>query len=948
MDRKLIDAASGGALFNKTPTEARNLMSIMASNIQQFGTRYDDPPRRSNEVRGPTEHADAIGGFSGQQQRRYDPFSNTYNPGWKDHPNLSYGAQSQNFQMPQYRPPMPPPSNPKQGTHPEDMMKSLISNTQQIQQNTQQQIQQLQQSVQTSIQNLESQMSQLASSVSKLESQGKLPSQTVINPKQNASVVVLRSGKELQENTDENDTKRGHAQKRKPEKEVEIQQDQDDENKEDNPKVLVTRPPFPERFAKSKKDEEAKEILETFRKVEVNTPLLDAIKQIPRYARFLKELCTSKGKLKGNKRVSMGENVSAILQRKLPPKCKDPGTFTIPCKIGLIGIKRAMCDLGASINVMPLSIFESLHVGPLKETGVVIQLPDRSVVYPEGVLEDVLVQVNELVFPADFYVLDMREDNSPSSTYILLGRLFLKTARTKIDVHSGTLSMEFDGEIIKFNIYDSMRYPSDIPTALLVDIVDPLVQALSSTNSEDHVKFVLKESLTPVLVQILEEDITAPALELKELPKHLKYAYLGENNTLPVIISSKLNPLEEEKLIRVLREFKEAIGWTIADIKGLSPSTCMQRILLEEGTKPSREAQRRLNPPMMEVVKEEILKLLDAVMIFPISDSQSVSPTQVVPKKTVAPADQDKTTFTCPFGTFAYRRMPFGLCNAPATFQRCMVSIFSDFVEQFIEVFMDDFTVYGDSFDDCLEKLTKVLERYIEKNLVLNYEKCHFMVDQGLILGHIVSSKGIEVDKSKIDVIKSLPYPASVREIRSFLGHAGFYRRFIKDFSKIAQPLCTLLQKDANFEFDGACAAAFDKLKESLTSAPVIRSPDWNLPFEIMCDASNHAIGAVLGKRIGKEPHVIYYASRMLDNTQSNYTTTENELLAVVFALEKFRHYLLGTKVVVFSDHAELKYLLSKKEAKPRLIRWILLLQEFDLTIKDKKGAENLVADHLS
>ncbi|KAL0295743.1 UNVERIFIED_CONTAM: hypothetical protein Sangu_3186400 [Sesamum angustifolium] len=272
MERKLIDAASGGALFNKTPTEARNLISIMASNTQQFGTRYDDPPRRSNEVsvaafddrlneltslvkklavertqhvkacEGPTEHADAIGGFSGQQQRRYDPFSNTYNPGWKDHPNLSYGAQSQNFQRPQYRPPMPPPSNPKQGTHLEDMMKSLISNTQQIQQNTQQQFQQFQQSVQqfqlstqTSIQNLESQMSQLASSVSKLESQGKLPSQTVINPKQNASAIVLRSGKE---HTDENSIKRGHAQQRKSEKEVEIPQEQDDETKEDNPKVL--------------------------------------------------------------------------------------------------------------------------------------------------------------------------------------------------------------------------------------------------------------------------------------------------------------------------------------------------------------------------------------------------------------------------------------------------------------------------------------------------------------------------------------------------------------------------------------------------------------------------------------------------------------------------------------------------------------------------------------
>ncbi|KAL0302770.1 UNVERIFIED_CONTAM: hypothetical protein Sangu_3079400 [Sesamum angustifolium] len=172
----------------------------------------------------------------------------------------------------------------------------------------------------------------------------------------------------------------------------------------------------------------------------------------------------------------MGENVSAILQRKLPPKCKDPG---------------------ASINVMPLSIFESLHVGPLKETGVVIQLADRSVVYPEGVLEDVLVQVNELVFPADFYVLDMREDNSPSSTSILLGRPFLKTARTKIDVHAGTLSMEFDGEIIKFNIFDSMRYPSDIPTVLFVDAFDPFVQKFPAIDDKDYIKLALEESPMP-------------------------------------------------------------------------------------------------------------------------------------------------------------------------------------------------------------------------------------------------------------------------------------------------------------------------------------------------------------------------------------------------------------------------------------------------------------------
>jgi hypothetical protein len=170
--------------------------------------------------------------------------------------------------------------------------------------------------------------------------------------------------------------------------------------------------------------------------------------------------------------------------------------------------------------------------------------------------------------------------------------------------------------------------------------------------------------------------------------------------------------------------------------------------------------------------------------------------------------------------------MPFGLCNAPAIFQRCMVSIFSDYIEHIIEVFMDDFTVYGDSFDNCLHNLRLVLQRCIETNLVLNSGKSHFMVEQGIVLGHVVSSRGIEVDKAKVDIIQSLPYPTSVREVHSFLGHAGFYRRFIKDFSKIALPLCKLLQKDVAFELDEACKKAFDKLKELLTSTPVIQPPD--------------------------------------------------------------------------------------------------------------------------
>ncbi|CAM8934263.1 unnamed protein product [Rhodiola kirilowii] len=419
----------------------------------------------------------------------------------------------------------------------------------------------------------------------------------------------------------------------------------------------------------------------------------------------------------------------------------------------------------------------------------------------------------------------------------------------------------------------------------------------------------------------------------------------------------------------------------------------------------------------MEVVQKEVQKLLDADVIYPISDSQWVSPVHVVPKKTritvelnaqgelvtkriqngwrvcidyrklnavtrkdhfplpfidqmldrlagkpyfcfldgfsgynqtpIPADDQKKTTFTCPFGTFAFRRMSFGLCNAPGTFQRVVMSIFSELISECVEVFMDDFTVYGNTFDECLLNVDSVLARCEETNLVLNYEKCHFMVTHGIVLGHVVSREGLHVDKAKIDLIMSLPYPSDQRGVKSFLGHAGFYRRFLQDFSKRALPLSRLLQKDVSFEFTVECQAAFDDIKAALTSAPIIQAPDWTQPFEIMCDASDYAVGAVLGQRKEKKPVVIHYASRTLDAAQQNYSTTEKELLAVIFALEKFRPYLLGSKIVVFSDHAAIRYLMTKKESKPRLIRWILLLQEFDVEIKDKKGIENTVADHL-
>ncbi|XP_012435419.1 uncharacterized protein LOC105762044 [Gossypium raimondii] len=248
-------------------------------------------------------------------------------------------------------------------------------------------------------------------------------------------------------------------------------------------KPVVMPPPFPGRLAKDKKEKEEKEILETFRKVEVNISLLNAIKQIPRYANFLKELCTSKRRLIGNERVNVRENVSAVLQKKVLPKYKDQG--------------------------------------PLKKTGVIIQLADRSIIYPEGLLEGVLIKVNELVFPTDFYIINMEDDNSTNSSDILLTRPFLSIANAKIDVQSGTLTMEFDGEIVKFNVYEVMSHPNSLSNISSIDSIDYLTQNYSEYHDFDELEIVLYRSIDMDVLSRLEELIVIED-PFREIVKHLE------------------------------------------------------------------------------------------------------------------------------------------------------------------------------------------------------------------------------------------------------------------------------------------------------------------------------------------------------------------------------------------------------------------------------------------
>nr|GEV04791.1 reverse transcriptase domain-containing protein [Tanacetum cinerariifolium] len=539
------------------------------------------------------------------------------------------------------------------------------------------------------------------------------------------------------------------------------------------------------------------------------------------------------------------------------------------------------------------------------------ELADRSISRSMGVVEDVYVKVGSFHFPTDFVVVDF--DADPRAP-LILGRSFLKIRRALIDVFKGELTLRVGKEAITFNLDQTSRYSANYSdmTAKRIDVIDMACDEYSQ--------------------EVLGDD------------------------KLPIIIAKDLSVEEKTALITVLKSHKRAITWKLSDIKSIDPEFCTHKILIEEDFEPAVQHQRRVNPKIHDVIKQEVIKLLEAGLIYLISDSPWVSPVHCVPKKggftvvenedneliltrlvtgwrgcidycklneatqkdhfplsfmdrmlerltgnqyycfldgffgyiqiSIDTKDQEKTTFTCPYGTFAYHRMPFGLCNSPRTFQRCMMEIFYDMIEKTMEVFMDDFSIFRNSFQSCLSHLERMLKRYEDTNLCLNWEKSHFMVKEGIVLGHKISKQRIKVDKAKVDVITKLPYPTTIK--------------------------------------------------------------DWDMPFELMCDASDFAIRAILGQRQDKYFKPIHYASKTMTEAESNYTTTEKEMLAVVYAFEKFRSYLIMNKSIVYTDHSSLKYLFAKKDSKARLLRWVLLLQEFIFKVIDTKGAENLAANHLS
>ncbi|GJZ63341.1 reverse transcriptase domain-containing protein [Tanacetum coccineum] len=601
-----------------------------------------------------------------------------------------------------------------------------------------------------------------------------LPSNTVTNPRGDLKAITTRS--------------------------VQIQAPIDEPVVAPKPKPSI---PYPSRANKQKLSEKdeilASKFVEIFRELHFKLGFADALLHMPKFASMFKSLLNDKEKLFDLVKTPVNENCSAVILKRLPKKVGDPDKFLIPCDFQGMVECSALADLGASINLMPLSVWKKLSLTELTSIRMTFELADRSITRPKGVAEDVFVKVGKFHYPADFVVVDYDAD---PRVPLILGRPFLRTTRALIDVYGEEITLRFNDEAITFKVGQTSRYSyNNSESVNRIDVID--------VSCEEYAQEVLGFSdssksgnPTPSLDPILSTSF--PSLTPFEggdfILEEIK-ACLTNDSIPPGIDDADFDPEGDLLLLKKLLN---------DDPSSLLPPKELhfeELKTIKSSIDDPPELKLKDLPSYLEYTFLEGTNKLTIIISNP-----WVSPVHCVPKK-------------------------------------------------------GGMTVVENEDNELIS--TRLVTGW--------HEKCHFMVKEGIALGHKISKSGITVDKAKVDVIAKLPHPTSVKGVRSFLGHAGFYRRFIQDFSKIARPMTHLLEKETPFVFSKECIEAFNILKKKLTEAPILVAPDWDLPFEIMCDASDYAV-----------------------------------------------------------------------DAKPRLLWWILLLQEFDVIIRDKKRAKNLAADHLS
>ena len=579
------------------------------------------------------------------------PFGNSYIHNWKNYSNIpgkpkppAYipPAEQQQFNSTSTAQQMPPLSSPVEQAilNLSKVVGTFVEEQKVLNVQTSRKIEAVESSLNRKLDNMHSEISKLSnqqlqsSEIGKAPFQGqqyqKLVNEIGLTEAPNArtdevkAVVTLRSGKELNPVVLE-------LVKSAPVAADPLQEEQSVGKEE--VKIRIP-PPFPQVLRKKKNHVNQTEMLEVLRQVKVNITLLDMIKQVPTYAKFLKDLCTVKKGLNVNKKAFLTEQVSAIIESKTPVKYKDPGCPTISVNIGGISVEKALLDLGASVNLLPYSMYKQLGLGELKPTSITLSLTDRSIKIPKGTIEDVLIQVDRFYYPVDFVVLDTEPVAvGPNHVPIILGGPFLATSNAIINCRNGVMQLTFGNMTLELNIFHlGKRHmhseEDDFEGVCILDTIleeqanqqqvqEILTSELSKCFVEQHElqEMSLVQGCWRRRIEILplltgNEPKEPQQIELKPLPAELKYAFLEANKQCPVVISSLLTTAQEHNLLHLLKKNKQALGWKISDLKGINPSICTHHIYLEEEFKAVRQPQRRLNPHLQEVVRVEVLKLL--------------------------------------------------------------------------------------------------------------------------------------------------------------------------------------------------------------------------------------------------------------------------------------------------------------------------------------------------
>ncbi|GJY58173.1 reverse transcriptase domain-containing protein [Tanacetum coccineum] len=606
-----------------------------------------------------------------------------------------------------------------------------------------------------------------------------------------------------------------------------------------NSKSLI---PYPSRRnderCHEKANDQIQKFYEIFKDLSFEISLTDALILMPKFASTLKALIGNKEKLSEMARTPLNEHCSVVILNKLPEKLGDPDKFLIPCDFLGMDECLALADLGASINLMPLLVWKNFSLPELTPTCMTLELVDRSITQPIGIIEDVYLKVGKFKFSADFVVVDF--DANPRVP-LILERSFSKTGGALINVYEGELTLRVGKEAVTFNLDQTSRYSSNYDDMTMngIDVIEMAFEeyfqevlgfsdVIASGNPTPYYDPIVSTS-SPTLTPFEDSDFL-----LEEVDAFLA---LEDDPTSPEVDDSYFDP---EGDILLLEAF-------LNNDPSLPPPT--QGNYLPKIRKELKVCEAKTNKSSIDEPPEVELKDLPPHLKYAFLEGDNKLPVIIAKDLSVEEkAALIKVTFKLPSTLMIKKRQ-----------------------------------------HSCI-----LIERSPTVACPSAYAM-HRARSKGIVLGHKISKNGIEVDKAKVDVIAKLPHPTT------FKGNTPFI-------------------------FFNECIQAFETLKKKLTEAPILIAPDWDLPFELMCDANDFAIGAVLGQRHEKHFRPIHYASKTMNEAESHYTTTEKEMIAVVYAFEKFRSYLILNKSIVYMDHSALKYLFAKKDSKARLLRWVLLL----------------------